>query len=96
MNIDTELFFNVTQQNPFAEPITCEAGFNDFITTSSNTLNTLIIGLFGFYVLILFATQYLLEKEQLTTKQYVNIHRIFNNYYVAVTLVLVIYAYLLA
>ena len=90
--------FNYTPvvAQPMADRLNCSAGLQDYLNSTSETLNLFVVVFFVVYVLLLFASQYLLERKQITLSNYVLVHFWVNNTMVALAIMYLIYALLLA
>ena len=81
--------------NPMTETLSCKDSFQDYINSTSDTLNLYVVILFVSYALLMFLTQYLLEKKIVTITNYVKIHFWTNNVMVTLSIIYLIYALLL-
>ena len=81
--------------NPMTEKLTCEDSFQEYLNSTSDTLNLYVVVLFFSYALLMFLTQYLLEKKIVTITNYVKIHFWVNNVMFSLAIIYFIYALLL-
>ena len=86
-----QIIFNFTQT-----PLTCEAGFKEYLSTSATNLNYGCVILFLLYVGLMTFLQYHLERGELSTESYILLHHKFNNLFFLLAIILGLYAWLLA
>lgn len=91
ININSAGYFNV---NP-TEPITCQATFQDFINTTSDTLNLRILWVLVAYVMVLTVTQMLYDQKKLKLELYLEIHKWVNDVALVITVIFLGYSLLL-
>ena len=94
------LTFNYTDlsvsTNPMLDQLNCSANLDTFLNSSSKSVNLYAIVFFFVYAFLLFVSQYLLEKKQISLKNYVVVHYWVNNVAVSLAIIYLIYGLLLA